>query len=182
MSDSDLKAILSAEKADALSGMEGDKLAADRKKAMDFYLGDMREDLPTATGRSTAVSTDVADTVEGLMPLLMEIFVGSDEVAKFNPVGPEDVQAAEQETDYINHVFMQLNPGFLILYSFIKDALLQKNGFVKTFWEETTEEERETYYSLTDDQFAMLAADEDVTITEHTEYDAGTEPADAAPY
>ena len=38
--------------------------------------------------------------------------------------------AAEQETDYVNHVFMQHNPGFLVLYSFIKDALLSKVGVV----------------------------------------------------
>ena len=59
---------------------------------------------------------------------LMEIFCAGDEVVRFEPVGPQDVAAAEQETDYVNHVFMQVNPGFLILYSFIKDALLSKVG------------------------------------------------------
>jgi hypothetical protein len=58
------------------------------------------------------------------MPSLMDIFAGSDEVVRFEPVGPEDEAAAQQETDYVNHVFMQQNPGFMILYSFIKDALL----------------------------------------------------------
>ena len=57
------------------------------------------------------------------MPNLMDIFAGSDEVVRFEPVGPEDEAAAQQETDYVNHVFMQQNPGFMILYSFIKDAL-----------------------------------------------------------
>ena len=95
--------------------------------------------------RSRAVSTDVADTIEGLMPALMEIFCGPDDVVRFEPVGPEDVAAAEQETDYVNHVFMQVNPGFLILYSFIKDALLSKVGVVKVWWEEREEEKRETY-------------------------------------
>src|SRR5207248_11038791 len=93
----------------------------------------------------------------GLMPSLMDIFAGSDEVVRFEPVGPEDEAAAEQETDYVNHVFMQQNPGFMILYSFIKDALLSKVGIVKVWWEEREEESRETYYDLTDDQFALLA-------------------------
>jgi hypothetical protein len=87
---------------------------------MDYYLGDMRKDMPA--------STDVADTVEGLMPSLMDIFAGSDEVVRFEPVGPEDETAAQQETDYVNHVFMQQNPGFMILYSFIKDALLSSRA------------------------------------------------------
>ncbi|WP_298254718.1 hypothetical protein [Bradyrhizobium sp.] len=86
------------------------------------------------------------------MPHLMDVFAGSDEVVRFEPVGPEDEAAAAQETDYVNHVFMQQNPGFMILYSFIKDALLSKVGIVKVWWEE-----RETYYDLTDDQFALIA-------------------------
>src|SRR5439155_19470240 len=88
------------------------------------------KDMPVADGRSRAVSTDVADTIEGLMPSLMEIFAAGDEVVRFEPIGPEDVQAAEQEMQYVNHVFMQQNPGFLVLYSFIKDALLSKVGVV----------------------------------------------------
>ena len=68
--------------------------------------------------------------LKALMAPLMEIFAGGEEVVQFAPVGPEDVAAAEQETDYVNHVFMQQNPGFLVLYSFIKDALLSKVGVV----------------------------------------------------
>jgi hypothetical protein len=94
------------------------------------------------------VSTDVADTIEGLMPNLMDIFAGSDEVVRFEPVGPEDESAAAQETDYVNHVFMQQNPGFMVLYSFIKDALLSKVGIVKVWWEEREEESRETYVRM----------------------------------
>jgi hypothetical protein len=53
----------------------------------------------------------------------MEIFVASDEVLVFEPVGPEDEDAAAQETGYVNHVFMQRDAGFMVLYSFIKDAI-----------------------------------------------------------
>ena len=152
MSVSDLKAMLASEKANALASISAARLMEDRADAMDYYLGDMRKDMPAQDGRSRAVSTDVADTIEGLMPSLMDVFAGSDDVVRFEPVGPEDEAAAQQETDYVNHVFMQQNPGFMILYSFIKDALL-----VKVWWEEREEESRETYYDLTDDQFALLA-------------------------
>ena len=124
MSTSDLKAMLAAEKADALAAISAARLAEERADAMDYYLGHMARDMPAQDGRSRAVSSDVADTIEGLMPNLMDIFAGSDEVVRFEPVGPEDEAAAAQETDYVNHVFMQQNPGFMILYSFIKDALL----------------------------------------------------------
>lgn len=157
MSLNDLRPMLAASKADALAAMTAAQLSEDRADAMDYYLGDMRKDMPAQEGRSKAVSTDVADTIEGLMPSLMDIFAGSDEVVRFEPVGPEDEAAAQQETDYVNHVFMQQNPGFMVLYSFIKDALLSKVGIVKVWWEEREEEERETYYDLTEDQYAGLA-------------------------
>lgn len=157
MSTSDLKAMLAAEKANALAAISAARLVEDRADAMDYYLGDMRKDMPAQDGRSRAVSTDVADTIEGMMPGLMDIFAGGDEVVRFEPVGPEDEAAAQQETDYVNHVFMQQNPGFLVLYSFVKDALLSKVGIVKVWWEEREEESRETYYDLTDGQFALLA-------------------------
>src|SRR5712691_1963988 len=167
----ELKALLAAERYSALSAMTASKLSDERATALNYYYGDMSKDMPAPEGRSRAVSTDVADTVEGLMPTLMEIFCGGDEVVRFEPVGPEDVAAAEQETDYVNHVFMQGNPGFVALYSFIKDALLSKVGVVKVWWEEREETERETYLDLDDATFAVLAADPDVEIVEHTEHE-----------
>lgn len=172
MSPDDLKALLASQKANALSTTNAAELSAERERAMEYYLGNM-PDLPAQDGRSTAVSSDVADTIEGLMPSLMDIFAGSDEVVRFEPVGPEDEDAARQETDYTNHVFMQQNPGFMVLYAFLKDALLQKVGIVKVWWEEREEEQRETYYDLTDDQFAMVsqaiaASDGAMDIVEHS--------------
>jgi hypothetical protein len=161
--------MLTAEKLDALAAMRASKLSSERAHAMDYYNGDMSRDMPAQEGRSRAVSTDVADTIDGLMPSLMEIFAGSDDVVRFEPFGPEDVAAAEQETDYVNHVFMQRNPGFLILYSFIKDALLSKVGIVKVWWEEREEEQRETYLDQPDDAFALLIADPEVEIVAHSE-------------
>ncbi len=182
MDSSAIKAILSAQKSDALAAMSASNLSAERSDANQYYYGDMSKDMPTQEGRSSAVSTDVADTIEGLMPSLMDIFCGSDEVVRFEPVGPEDEEAAQQETDYVNHVFMQQNPGFMVLYSFIKDALLSKVGIVKVFWDEHEEEQRETYYDLTDDQFAILAqavaeSDGELKIVEHTVHQG--EPAEA---
>jgi hypothetical protein len=173
MAITELKSILASEKNDALAALVAAQLSQARAEAMDYYLGHMWHDMPVQDGRSKAVSTDVADTIEGLMPSLMDIFAGSDEVVRFEPVGPDDEAAAMQETDYVNHVFMQQNPGFMILYSFIKDALLSKVGIVKVWWEEREEEQRETYYDLTEDQFALLAqavveSDGAMKIVEHT--------------
>lgn len=171
MSEADLKAVLSAEKADALAATGASRLSQERADALAYYLGDMSKEFPVEDGRSTAVSMDVADTIEGLMPSLMEVFCGNDEVVRFEPVGPEDVAAAEQETDYVNHVFMQQNPGFLVLYSFIKDALLSKTGIAKVYWDRRESEQRETFLDQPDAVFALLAADPEVEVVAHSEHD-----------
>jgi len=177
MSAGDLKALLSAERYDALSAMAASKLSDERASALNYYMGNMSKDMPAPDGRSKAVSSDVADTIEGLMPPLMDIFASGDEVVQFAPVGPEDVAAAEQETDYVNHVFMQQNPGFLVLYSFIKDALLSKVGVVKVWWECREEVERETYLDQPDDAFALIVSQPGVEVVEHTEREATLPPA-----
>lgn len=187
MSTLDLKAMLASQKSDALAAISAAQLTQERAKAMDYYLGRMENDMPVEDGRSQAVSTVVADVIEGMMPHLMDIFAGSDEVVRFEPVGPEDEEAAQQETDYVNHVFMQNNPGFMILYSFFKDALLSKVGYVKVWWEEREEEQRETYYDLTEEQFMMLSmavqqSDGAMKIIEHTPHDENGEPADVPEY
>jgi hypothetical protein len=151
--------------------MAASKLSDERASALNYYMGNMSKDMPAPDGRSKAVSSDVADTIEGLMPPLMEIFAAGEEVVQFALVGPEDVAAAEQETDYVNHVFMQQNPGFLVLYSFIKDALLSKVGVVKVWWECRQEVERETYLDQPDDAFALIVSQPGVEVVEHTERD-----------
>jgi hypothetical protein len=171
MSPAELRALLNAERSDAMSAIAASKLSDDRAQALDYYQGDMSRNMPAPDGRSKAVSSDTADTIEGLMPPLMEIFAGGDEVVRFDPHGPEDVAGAEQETDYVNHVFMQDNPGFLVLYSFIKDALLSKVGIVKVWWEDKEESERETYLDQPEDAFTAIAATPDIEIIEHSEHD-----------
>ena len=57
-------------------GIDATRLAEERADAMDYYLGHMRKDMPAQDGRSRAVSTDGADTIEGLMPQLMDTFAG----------------------------------------------------------------------------------------------------------
>jgi hypothetical protein len=171
ITEKDLGGILAAEKADALASMRASVLSIERTDSLNYYLGNMDKDMPTVEGRSRAVSTDVSDTIEGMLPDLCEIFCGGEEVVKFKPVGPEDVPASEQETAYINHVYLQKNPGFMCTYTFLKDGLLSKVGIVKVIWENDVREESETYLDQSDDVFALVQQDEDCEVTEHTEHE-----------
>lgn len=81
-------------------------------------------------GWSSIVTSDVQDTVEWILPQLLDIFAATDSIVSFEPTKAEDVKGAEQATDTCNYVFTKKNDGFLILYTAIKDALLVKNGAV----------------------------------------------------
>jgi hypothetical protein len=145
-------------------GVNDSELSAQRALAIDYYLG---EKFGTEIeGRSQVVSFDVQDTIESALPQLLKVFVSGDKVVEFTPRGPDDQQEAEQETDYINHVVMEKNNGFELLYVWFKDALLSKNGYVKIYFEEDKSVEEEDYEGLTDAQVQMMASDDNVTIKE----------------
>jgi hypothetical protein len=149
-------------------GTNDDELSSDRAKAISYYLGAPLGN--EVEGRSQVVSFDVQDTIEAALPQLIKIFASGDQVVRFEPRGPDDEAAAEQETDYINYVVMERNRGFETIYTWFKDALLSKNGYVKIYYDETDEVEEEKYRGLSEAQLMMLAKDDDVTIIEHESY------------
>ena len=149
-------------------GVNDSALSNDRAEAIDYYLGQPFGN--EEEGRSQVVSYDVQDTIEAALPQLLKVFVAGDQVVKFEPKGPEDQDAADQETDYVNHVVMEKNEGFKIFYVWFKDALLSKNGYVKVYAEDEEEEEEYKYEGLTDAQLQMLASDEKTEVLEHEAY------------
>lgn len=171
MPDHELKAIIAAEMRSALGYVGSSELSEDRERALDYYLG--RPYGNEIDGRSKVVTREVADTVEWILPSLLRIFTSTDESVKFEPTGPEDEAEAKQATDYANYVMNTVNPGFLILYTWFKDALLQKNGVVKLWWEQKDSFRTETYEGLTDAEFALLTDDDEIEIVEHTERQEG---------
>ena len=149
-------------------GVNDAALSNDRAEAIDYYLGEPFGN--EVEGRSQVISYDVQDTIESALPQLLKVFVAGDKVVQFDPKGPEDQEAADQETDYVNHVVMEQNEGFNIFYVWFKDALLSKNGYVKVYSEEEEEVEEYEYKGLTDAQLQMLASDEKTEVLEHTAY------------
>ena len=146
LSDPKLRSLLSNQIDNAL-GYLGGHLSQSRRKSLEYYLGDK---LGTEIdGRSQVVSTDVSDTVESILPNLLRVFTASDNVVRCDPVTAEDVPLAEQASAYLNHVFYKENNGFQLLYNFFKDALIEKNGFLKIYYDESETVEHETYKNLT---------------------------------
>jgi len=150
-----------------------DTISEQREKAMEYYYS-----MPFGNeieGRSQFVDSTVQDTIEWIKPSLMRIFASGDEMVKFSPHGPEDVEMAKQATDYVNYVFAKDNNGWEILYSWFTDALLSKNGIVKVWWDEYSEAQREEYRGLDEVAFESLVSPDGVEVVEHLEYPEGEE-------
>ncbi len=169
MDDDKLKAIVQSEIYSATGSLLGSDGGGDlsdrRRQSMEYYLSEPFGN--EIDGRSQVIDSVVHDVIEAALPPLLELFTASDEIVRFEPQEPEDEKAAEQATDYINHIFGKDNDGFRILHWWFKDALLQKNGIVKVFWEETDAKKRETFTGLSEDEVALILASEGVEPIEH---------------
>jgi hypothetical protein len=132
-----------------------------RERNLTAYNGEAVGDFapPEVADRSDFVATDVADTVHGLLPQLMRIFVSSDDAVEFEAKKPGGEQLAKTVTAYINHLFYVRNDGLNVLYDWFHDALIQKVAHVMVWAEEEAEDERAVYEGLTEDQVAMLMED-----------------------
>jgi hypothetical protein len=167
MSEEQLQGVISAEIYDAISFIDDD-IGGNRALATEYYYGAPFGD--EEEGRSQVVSMDVRDTVQGILPSLMRIFFGPERVVEFAPQGPEDVQSAEQATDYVDFIFKRDNPGFKILHSAFKDALVRKCGIVKYWWDESVEVKAESFSMLDEQTMMFLTQDPDIEISAVREY------------
>ncbi len=146
----------------------GDELSDQRYEAMKYYYSEPFGN--EVEGRSQYVDSTVQDTIEWIKPSLMRVFASGDELVQFEPNSPAEVDMAKQATDYVNYVLQRQHNGWEILYQWFTDALLQKNGIVKVWWDDYDEYVREEYRNLSDVEFEALVVDEDVEIVEHSEY------------
>lgn len=119
------------------------ELTTNRAEAMDRYHGRPYGD--EKRGRSRVTLRDISETIDWAMPAIMRIALQSGRLGEFTPVGPEDEELSKQETDYVNHVILKDNPGFMILHDCIKDGLLLKNMYADVEWTETDVVRERTY-------------------------------------
>ena len=128
-------------------------------------------------GRSTIVTGEVAEAVDGALPQLLRIFTQSDEVVRFEPKAPGDEETAKQATEYCNWVLMNDNPGFDVFATWFKDALLQKNGVVKVWWNDETDVVKEKYENLSEEELTLLLADGEMEVVSQEQNQIGEVPS-----
>lgn len=162
MDDVTLLSIVEAEE----DNVDDSTLQSERDTALDYYYGRATGKLapPAVPNRSQYVSRDVADTVDWIVPALMKTFMGGDEVMEFTPRGPEDIEMADQETCYINHVITNQNPAYEVFSTWFDDALIQKNGYVFAYWKESQDVQEEQYQGIGQEELAMLMQDPEIEL------------------
>ena len=156
----DLVGVIKSEMDDARDFIH--QVGADRAESTEYYLG--TEPSSTSSVQSEFVSTDVRESVLFMLPSIMRTFFGTKKIVEFVPKGPEDIPLAEQQTDYINYIIQQKNPGFKVLYEVFKDALVRKTGFVKVFWDDSVMASTHEYTDLDPQSYQALILDKNVEV------------------
>jgi hypothetical protein len=148
-----IQSVVNQELSLSTSWMHSD-LSQEQADNLDYYYGEPFGN--EEEGFSQIVTRDVMETVEGILPDLMKIFAGNDEVVKFDATSQDDEERVEVEGGYINHVFMNRSGGYKVLYDWFKDALLMKNGMVKVGWSNTEDVQFRNYDGLTKEEYEIL--------------------------
>lgn len=161
LSEEEIKVVINTEIDNAIGYLETETVEA-RANAMNAYLRNPYGN--EVDGQSQIVTGEVAEAVDGALPQLMRVFTSNEDAVQFEPVKDGDEPFAKQASQLANWVFYKQNDGFLILHNWFKDALMQKNGIVKAYWQSNKDTTKEKYKNLTEDELTMLLSDGDFEI------------------
>lgn len=114
---------------------------------------------PEIMDRADFVATDVADTVDGMLPQILKMFVAGSDAVEAKPRKQGGEKQAKDATAYLNHIFYVRNDGLSILYDWFHDALLQKVGFVQVWAEEDSDDGAQRYSGITPEMVPMILQD-----------------------
>lgn len=163
MTDEEIQNIVTGEIEDAQAYID-DIISPERAEAGQYYKGEPFGN--EEEGRSQVVSMDVRDTVQAIMPSVMKVFFGSSKVVEYAPNKAEDIENAEQATDYVNYCLTRDNNLFIHAYAMFKDALIRKNGFGKIWWDEKENVETFEIEGIDENAYVTLMSDPDVELRE----------------
>lgn len=164
MTEREIEAIAQDAASDAVDFVESE-IAEDRIKAQRYFDGEV--DIGEEEGRSKVVATKVRDTIRAIKPSLMRVFLSTDKPVEYVPRGPEDVQAAEQATEYMHYVFNEHN-GYRVLNDAFHDAMVKKVGIVKVYWDNYQDQETYDFENLNEMEYRIITIDDEVEVLEST--------------
>ena len=159
-SQDEIESIVQSALREAVDFIENE-ISEQRIKCQRYYDGET--DIGFEDGRSRVTATKVRDTVNSVKPSIMRVFMSTSKPVEFVPTGGEDVPICEQATNFIHHEFQRLN-GYRVLSDAIHDALVKKQGIIKTYYKNYSKAKIYTFTDLSEDELTLLTNDNDVTI------------------
>lgn len=130
---SELSAIIGSELRQA-QNYDSEQLNGRRTLAIEYMRGEMK-DTPARPNGSQQTSRDFSDTVHWILPGVIRVFTGSDQMVKYDKVKPENDQWSRDASDYTNYTFFRENEGYKVLYNATYDSLQMGDGLVCSYWE-----------------------------------------------
>ena len=135
------------------AGWDGDEVASDRERAMNYYFQRPRGD--EVVGRSNVVDGSLSSMVEANLAQMMDAFENSN-LATFKPTGEADDDQAALESIVVADMVMDDNNGYQEVAAAVKDALLVRNGVVKMWVESESQSETLELENATPEAIAEL--------------------------
>jgi hypothetical protein len=147
-------------------------LARERQKATYEY-GMMPQFHLTPQGVSQIVSSDTVEAVEGYTAILAELMFNNNRLARFIPAGqsPKDFHDAKVASDAVNYTIFKQNPGWEVLNTWVKSALLWKNSIIRWEFIEDFDYKFEEFDSISQENLDILLADADVEVIGDLKYE-----------
>lgn len=143
-------------------------LSTDRAQSIDMFLG--KNTLPAPEGRSQVRDRSVFETINWILPSIVDIFANGDDVVSISPVGPEDEQGAQQESQAINHQILNKTPWLMTIITLFVDSALTKNAYVYTYKDYKRDVTIDSYKGQTAAGVQLLLDDGDSEITQQKSY------------
>ena len=159
MTEEELQSSVRSSIQDAIQYID-DEISPIRAESTKYYRGEPFGN--EQEGRSQVVSRDVRDSVMAVMPSMMRVFFGSTKAVEFVPRTSGDVKMAEQATDYVNYILQQDNDAVPLFYSVFKDALMNRGGFVKWWWDDSLDVTTHTFENLDEGALGLILEEQGV--------------------
>jgi len=147
-------------------------MTLERQRSTYEYAGVATDHL-APQGVSSIVDTSTTETIEAYTAILSDLFLSNGKLARFVPYddSPGSFKHSRDASMITNYAIFKQNNGWELIQTWIKSALLWKNGIIRWDYVEGFDYEFEEYEKISQGQLDILLADEGVEIIGNLNYE-----------
>lgn len=147
-------------------------MTLERQRSTYEYAGVATDHL-APQGVSSIVDTSTTETIEAYTAILSDLFLNNGKLARFVPYddSPGSFKHSRDASMITNYAIFKQNNGWELIQTWIKSALLWKNGIIRWDYVEGFDYEFEEYEKISQGQLDNLLAEEGVEIIGNLEYE-----------